>query len=93
VSLPDNYKIAPHYHPTAERITVLSGTLQLAEGDSFDTSRLQDLPAGSYATMPAGMHHFASTKGQTVIQLSTIGPWGITYLNPADDPRTRVEAK
>jgi hypothetical protein len=33
------------------------------------------------------MHHFAWAEGETELQISSIGPWGITYLNPADDPR------
>lgn len=26
---------------------------------------------------------------ETVVQLHGTGPWGITYLNPADDPRAQ----
>jgi len=37
--------------------------------------------------MPAGMKHFAWTTGETVVQLSGIGPQSINYLNPEDDPR------
>ena len=31
--------------------------------------------------------HFAWTSGETIVQLHGTGPWGVTYLNPADDPR------
>jgi|SRR4051812_10246145 len=85
--MPDGYRIPAHYHPNAERVTILSGTMYLGEGDRFDESAAKPLPAGSYSSMPAGMHHFAYAKGETVIQVSSIGPWGITYVNPADDPR------
>jgi quercetin dioxygenase-like cupin family protein len=85
--MPDGYRIQPHYHPNYERVTVLSGTLYLGEGDRFDESVAKPLPTGSYSSMPPGMHHFGYAKGETVLQLSTIGPWGITYINPADDPR------
>jgi hypothetical protein len=37
--------------------------------------------------MPAGMRHFARTQGETIVQLHGVGPWGITYVNPSDDPR------
>jgi len=37
--------------------------------------------------MPQGMHHYAWTTVETVIQNNGIGPTGITYINPADDPR------
>ena len=56
-------------------------------GEKFDQSAGQAMPAGTFFCMPAGMKHFAGTTGETVIQLSGIGPMGITYLNPADDPR------
>jgi hypothetical protein len=38
--------------------------------------------------MPPGMRHFAWMTGETVLQLSTIGPWTITYVRAEDDPRT-----
>jgi hypothetical protein len=44
---------------------------------------------GSFAVMPAGVRHFASMKGETILQLHGVGPWGITYVNPADDPRQK----
>ena len=50
---------------------------------------LTRVPVGAYTSMPPGMNHFAFAKGPTVLQISTIGPWGITYINPADDPRKR----
>jgi hypothetical protein len=35
------------------------------------------------------MRHFAATKGETIIQVHGIGPFEITYVNPADDPRKK----
>jgi hypothetical protein len=37
--------------------------------------------------MPKGVRHFAWAKGDTVIQVSGMGPFEINYVNPADDPR------
>jgi hypothetical protein len=37
--------------------------------------------------MPKGMHHYAWASGETVVQLHGIGPFAITYVNAADDPR------
>ena len=88
VRVPANYRIAPHWHPADEIVTVLSGAFFLGHGDKLDTSAGQELPAGAFFSMPAKMHHFAYTKKETVLQLSAIGPWGINYINPADDPRT-----
>ena len=85
--MPDGYKIPPHWHPTDERIVVLQGTLGMGMGEKFDAGTGRELPAGSYAVMPAGARHFAWAKGETVIQVSAAGPFEITYVNPADDPR------
>jgi hypothetical protein len=85
--LPANYRIPAHWHPCPERVTVLSGTLHLAMGDKFDDTKGDALTVGTYAVMPAGMRHYAWTEGEAELQVSTEGPWGITYVNPADDPR------
>jgi len=87
VSFPDGYRVPPHFHPAAERVTVIQGTLRLGMGDKFDGSALNSLPAGSYVSMQPGTHHFAQAQGNTIIQVNGIGPWKLTYINPADDPR------
>jgi quercetin dioxygenase-like cupin family protein len=84
---PDGYKIPPHWHPTDERIVVLEGTFGMGVGDKFDPATGHELPVGSYAMMPKGVRHFAWAKGDTVIQVSGMGPFEINYVNAADDPR------
>jgi uncharacterized RmlC-like cupin family protein len=92
LKLPANYKIPAHWHPADEIVTVLSGTFFMGHGDKLDTSAGKPLAAGAFVSMPAKMHHFAYTKKETVVQLSAMGPWGITYINPEDDPRTTKAA-
>jgi hypothetical protein len=87
VKLPGGYKIAPHTHRKDERVTVLTGTLHLGMGGSFDEKEAVALPAGSYARMPAGMKHFGWAGGETVLQVNGEGPWTIEYVDPKDDPR------
>lgn len=87
--LPANARIAPHVHPAFERVTVLSGTFHFAHGDKFDAAGTQALGQGSVAVMPPGAPMFGYTKQETVIQLHGVGPWGISYLNPGDDPRKK----
>jgi hypothetical protein len=87
--MPDGYKIPPHTHPKVEHVTVISGTFNLGMGEKFDESDGHEMPAGTFGFWPAGMKHFAWVKGETIIQLHGIGPWTITYLNPADDPRRK----
>ena len=83
----DGYKIPAHTHPTAERVTVISGTLYLGMGDKLDEAAGHEMVAGSFAVMPAGMKHFAYAKSEAVVQVHGTGPFAIKYVNPADDPR------
>ncbi|WP_454743456.1 cupin domain-containing protein [Cupriavidus necator] len=90
IKLPPNFKIPAHTHPVFERVTVLSGTLHLGIGETFDRSKARAYPAGGVTMMPAGMPMFAyTTSKETVIQIHGTGPWGISYLNPAEDPRKK----
>jgi len=87
IQFPGGYYIPPHTHPKTERVTVISGALNLATGEALDRGSAKELPAGSFGYWPAGMKHTAWSEGETVIQLHGIGPWQINYVNPADDPR------
>ena len=87
LKMPDGYKIMPHWHPTTENVTVVSGDFIAGMGDSVDEKAAKDFPAGSFASMPANMHHYAWAKGPTVVQVHGMGPFQITYVNSADDPR------
>lgn len=91
IKLPGGYTISPHFHPADEHITVISGTFNMGVGDVFDRKETTALPAGSFAVMPKAHHHFAWAKGETVVQVHGVGPWGITYVNPNDDPRKELE--
>ena len=84
--LADGTKIAPHWHPEDENVTVMRGGFSAGMGDKFEDAALQDLPPGSYVLMPKNMHHFAKATGQTVLQLHGQGPFVINYVNPEDDP-------
>jgi len=85
---PPNYRIPPHWHSVIEHVTVLSGTLNVGMGEQATYTNGTALNAGSFAAMPATMVHsaWAGPEGVT-FQLHSVGPWSITYVNPADDPR------
>jgi len=87
LKLPAGYAIAPHTHPKPEIVTVISGTLLLGMGESADRAATQALPAGSFFAFEPGMAHYVFTDVETVVQLNSTGPWNITYVDPADDPR------
>jgi quercetin dioxygenase-like cupin family protein len=88
---PAGYRIPPHWHPTDELITVLSGTFQFGMGEKFDAAALRSYPAGSFVNAAKEMRHFAQAKGPTVIEVTGAGPFTLTYVNPADDPRTKTQ--
>ncbi len=91
LKMPNGYQIPPHTHPGMEVVTVISGTFRLGMGETADPSKAQALPAGSLFVFPPGMAHYASADGETVVQISTNGPWGLTYVNPKDDPRQKTQ--
>lgn len=84
---PDGYKIPAHWHPTMEAVTVRSGIMYMGTGEKLDESKAGALPAGGFAAMPANVRHYVWFKGDTEIEIHANGPFAITYVNPADDPR------
>jgi len=86
LQMPAGYKIAPHWHPTDEHVTVISGTFSLGMGDKFDANATKALAPGGYALLPAEMHHYAWTKDGATVQVHGMGPFVLNYVNPADDP-------
>ena len=89
LKLPANYQIPAHWHPAIERVTVLSGTFYMGLGDKLDTAKSTGLTPGRMMIMQPKTNHFGWTKEETIVQLNGTGPWGVTYVNPADDPRKK----
>jgi len=87
LKLPANYKIPAHWHPAIEHVTVISGGFSMGTGDKLDTSKSKELRAGSVAIMQPKTPHFGWTKEEAIVQVHGVGPWGVTYVNPEDDPR------
>jgi quercetin dioxygenase-like cupin family protein len=90
VSMPNGYRLPPHYHPGYEHVEVREGTLMAGMGDKIDPKRTHALAAGDSATAPGGMHHFSIAKGQTLLAVTFEGPYTITYLRAEDVPKARV---
>jgi uncharacterized RmlC-like cupin family protein len=92
LQVPANYKIAPHWHSQDEDLTIISGTLYLAEGDMLETKHAHGIKAGGYHHLPAKTHHFAYSKGPTVVQINGQGPFDIVYIKDSDDPSKMAPA-
>jgi hypothetical protein len=89
LKLPANYSIPAHWHPGIEHVTVISGTFNMGTGEKLDRSRSMALAAGSVGIMQPRSTHFGWTQDETIVQVHGVGPWGITYVNPDDDPRKK----
>jgi hypothetical protein len=86
LKMPDGYKIAPHWHPKRENVTVISGTFKVGMGDKFEAAKMMSFPAGSFAYLDPDMHHYAMAVGPTVVQVHGMSPLQFNYVNPGDDP-------
>lgn len=86
LELPAGTRVAPHFHPTDEAITVISGTFLLGMGDSIDTAHMTTLAPTGFAIVTAQMHHYAIARGRTVVQVSATGPFVLTYVRESDNP-------
>ena len=89
LKFPANYEIPAHWHPAVEHVTVISGGFNMGAGEKLDKSKSKSLAAGSVAIMQPKTPHFGWTTAETVVQVHGVGPWGVTYVNPADDPRKK----
>src|SRR5271165_5515667 len=80
LKLPDGGKIGVHTHGDIENVSVLSGTLMVGVGTTFDASKMLALTPGSYVSIPAGLPHFAMAKGATLLQINGVGPASIKLV-------------
>src|SRR5687768_15317505 len=82
--LPAGYRIPPHWHSTDEHVTVLSGTIAMAAGETWDDSALMTMPTGAYMGMAPNTRHFLLAKSEAIIQVHGTGPFAINYVNAKD---------
>jgi Predicted hydrolases or acyltransferases (alpha/beta hydrolase superfamily) len=92
--VPAHTRIAAHSHRDDRIATVISGTWHIGYGDTFDESKLKELPPGSYYTEPPGETHFAETGDEPVeVQITGYGPSSTDYVNQKNDPRNAAAPK
>jgi quercetin dioxygenase-like cupin family protein len=90
VKLPAGTKMLPHSHPEDRVYTVISGVFYIGLGEEFDEAKLSANAPGSVLVLPGGQPHFHWAKsGEYITQVSAIGPLGLAYIDPRDDPRNR----
>jgi quercetin dioxygenase-like cupin family protein len=87
---PPNYVVPPHTHPVFESVTVLSGTMGSGMGKTVEKAKGKMLGAGSLLLLPADHPHYVwAADEEVIIQVTAIGPFDLTYINPEDDPRKK----
>jgi quercetin dioxygenase-like cupin family protein len=82
-------KVPPHWHPTDEHLTVITGKAVLGTGEKYDLAAGKEITLGSYALMPKKMPHFLFAQDETIVQVHGNGPFQVNWVNPADDPRKK----
>jgi quercetin dioxygenase-like cupin family protein len=89
IKFPANFQMPPHTHPYSEVVTVISGAIGTSHGEKFE-KKGELLKPGSLWVYPAKHAHYAWTGYEEgILQVQFIGPGGIDYINPADDPRKK----
>jgi len=86
LKMPDGYRIAPHWHPQRENVTVISGNFKVGMGDIFEKDKMATFPAGSFAFLDPDMHHYAMASGEVIVQVHGGAPLQFNYVHPEDDP-------
>ncbi|RZA21336.1 MAG: cupin domain-containing protein [Lysobacteraceae bacterium] len=86
LKMPPGYRVPRHWHPTDEAVTLVEGDLTLSMGAAVE-AHAEPLSPGDFVNLPARMQHEASSKGGAVVQVQSMGPFEITYIDPNDDPR------
>jgi quercetin dioxygenase-like cupin family protein len=91
LKLPKGYHIPPHTHPQPEIVTVISGGARLGMGETADEAKTQTLGNGSFISMSPGTAHYVYVDEETTVQLNSIGPWEVKYIDPKNDPRQKAQ--
>jgi oxalate decarboxylase/phosphoglucose isomerase-like protein (cupin superfamily) len=87
LSCTDGTKIASHWHPATENVTVLKGAVRVGMGPKWDDASLSEMGAGGFASVPAHMIHYAQCKGDTILQVHGIAPFLINFVDANGDPK------
>jgi hypothetical protein len=82
LSCTDGTKIAPHWHPTTENVTVIRGAAAVGMGSKWDDAALKDVPTGGFFWAAPHMTHFAECKGDTILQVHGVAPFVINFVSP-----------
>jgi quercetin dioxygenase-like cupin family protein len=80
LKVPAGARIAPHWHPRDERVTVLSGTVAVGFGDAVDEKAMARFTGGAFYVNPAQSHHYVVFPEESIVQITGEGPWELHFL-------------
>ena len=87
LTMPAHTIIAPHTHSKDENVTVISGDFYHGHDDTIDKAKGTEVHTGGFVYLPANHVHSLWTGNEpAIIQVTGTGPFGVQYINPADDP-------
>jgi oxalate decarboxylase/phosphoglucose isomerase-like protein (cupin superfamily) len=82
LSCTDGLKIAPHWHPNTENVTVVKGGAAVGMGSKWDDGAFKEIPTGGFFSAGPKMSHFAQCKGDTILQVHGVAPLVINFVSP-----------
>ena len=83
----DGFEMAPHTHPVAEHMTVLTGRFFVGVGETFDRDTAVEYGPGSYVVIAAGVPAYMWVEGPTVVQVHGRGPLTTDFVTPPGGTR------
>jgi hypothetical protein len=92
LKMPANYSVPPHWHPSDEKVTLVSGKLAYGMSDRMERLSATPLAVGGTVTMKAKEHHWVMTADGAEVEVSATGPFVINYVDPNADPRKAAPA-
>jgi quercetin dioxygenase-like cupin family protein len=86
VRIPAGSAIPPHWHPRQERVTVLSGEVDLGFGNVAKKEEVTRYRAGSFYINPPRVMHYLFFPEATEMQMTGVGPWELITTDPDAPP-------
>lgn len=75
--VPAGSSLVPHWHPRPERVTILSGAVELGFGSVAKKEAVVRYGAGSFYVNPPRLLHYVYFPETTEMQITGQGPWEI----------------
>ena len=72
----DSSKAEVHFHLGTQYVLVLKGTLVVGFGEDVDYGSVKEYTAEGFVVIPSGRPHYHWTRGETEIQIQSLGPSG-----------------